>query len=174
MVLLLKRFMKLLLFERFKIQTTASTNDLLKSIESLIEAESDDYYGHISEDRFFIGEKNRKYHFGGQSRNSLAPIATGKIQTAETGTTVSVTVRMNLLSCIVLIPIYFCCALCFLFGTVDAILQGIGAMAGAGAFPSYELFLPFPIMLILLFFAFWRPAKRLRKKIEAALDHSAP
>ena len=50
----------LFLFEKFEIQTKLSKKEILKKINSFADPEYTDYYGSVSENEFFIAEKNRK------------------------------------------------------------------------------------------------------------------
>ncbi len=137
-----KFLQRLLLFEKCEIKTKLSKNEILKKIDSFADPEYTDYYGSISEDGFFIAEKNRKYFTGGHSQNSFAPVAKAKITESDGMTTVSMVIRMNLLVLILFAPIYFV-----------SLLTGV----------------LFPFMLILLHFVFVKPTKRLKEKIDDIL-----
>ena len=137
-----KRIQHLLLFEKLEIQTKLSKKEILKKIESFADPDYTDYYGSVSDDGFFIVEKNRKNFVGGHTQNSFAPIARAKIDEREGISSVSIVIRMNILVLILFAPIYFI---------------------------SLLLILPFPIMLIILYFAFVKPAKRLKETLENLL-----
>lgn len=137
-----KHIQRLLLFEKFEIKTKLSKKEILKKIESFAAPEYTDYYGSVSESGFFIAEKNRKHFAGGHTQNSFAPIARAKIDEKDGISSVSVVLRMNILVLILFVPIYLI---------------------------SLLLIVPFPIMLIVLYFAFIKPAKRLRETLEDLL-----
>ncbi len=137
-----KFLQRLFLFEKCEIKTKLSKKEILKKIDSFADPEYTYYYGSISEDGFFIAEKNIKHFTGGHSQNSFAPVAKAKITESDGMTTVSMVIRMNLLVLILFAPIYFISLLTVFF---------------------------FPFMLILLYFAFVKPAKRLKEAIENLL-----
>ena len=137
-----KFLQRLFLYEKYEIKTKLSKREILKKIDSFADPEYTDYYGGISEDGFFIAEKNRKHFTGGHSQNSFAPVAKAKITDSDGMTTVSMVIRMNLLVLILFAPIY-------IISLLTVVL--------------------FPFMLILLHFAFVKPAKRLKEKIEDIL-----
>lgn len=137
-----KHIQRLFLFEKFEIQTKLSKQEILKRIKSFADPEYTDYYGSVSEDGFFVAEKNRKHFAGGHTQNSFAPVAKAKIEEKDGISTVSVVLRMNILVLILFAPIYFI---------------------------SLMLVLPFPIMLIAVYFAFVKPAKRLKEVLENLL-----
>ncbi len=137
-----KHIQRLFLFEKFEIQTKLSKQEILKRIKSFADPEYTDYYGSVSEDGFFVAEKNRKHFAGGHTQNSFAPVAKAKIEEKDGISTVSVVLRMNILVLILFAPIYFI---------------------------SLMLVLPFPIMLIAVYFAFVKPAKRLKEALENLL-----
>ena len=132
----------MLLFEKFEIQTSLSKKEILKKVKSFADPKYTDYYGSISENGFFIGEKNIKYYTGGHSTNSFAPIAKAEINEKEGISSVSVVIRMNILVLVLFVPIYLV---------------------------SLFLIIPFPIVLAILYFAFIKPAKRLKTILEELL-----
>lgn len=137
-----KTLQRLFLFEKCEIKTGLSKKEILKKIGSFADPEYTDYYGNISEDGFFVTGKNGKYFTGGHSHNSFAPVAKAKITENDGMTTVSMVIRMKLLVLILFAPIY-------IISLLTVVL--------------------FPFMLVLLHFAFVRPAKRLKEKIEDIL-----
>ena len=132
----------LCLFEKFEIQTKLSKKEILKKIDSFADPEYTDYYGSVSENGFFIAEKNIKAFAIGHTQNSFAPIAKATIEENEDISTISGVLRMNILVLIMFVPIYLI---------------------------SLLLIVPFPVMLILLRVAFFKPAKRLRETLEDLL-----
>ncbi len=107
-----------------------------------MDSERADYYGSASECGFFVGEKNRKHFLGGHYQNSFAPVAKAKMVEKEDVTTVSMIIRMNLLVLILFVPIY-------IISLITIVLS--------------------PAVLLLLYFAFVRPAERLKQTIENLL-----
>ena len=132
----------LFLFEKFEIQTKKSKKEIIKKISSLAYSEYTDYYGSVSENEFFIVEKSRKPFAGGHIQNSFAPIAKATIEEKDGCSTISGVLRMNILVLILFTPIYLV---------------------------SLLLIVPFPIMLIILHFAFVKPAERLKEALENIL-----
>lgn len=111
-------------------------------MDLLLQVNDFDYYGMIKDDGFFIGARNWKVYLGGSSQNSFAPVAVGKITTENGVTTLSVTIRMNIIIQVIFVPIHIM-TLC----TVLLI----------------------PFFWLLLYFAFVKPAKRLRDGIKAEI-----
>lgn len=134
-----KFLQRLFLFEKYEIETRLSKKEILKKIDSFADPEYTDYCGSISEEGFFIAEKIRKSFTGGRSQNPFAPVANAKITEMDGMTTVSLVIRMNLLTLILFAPIY-------LMSLITVIL--------------------FPFMLLLTHFAFFKPAKRLKEALE--------
>lgn len=132
----------LLLFEKFEIQTKLSKKEILKKINSFAQLEYTDYYGSVSENGFFLAEKNIKHFAGGHTKNSFAPIAKASIEEKDGCSTISGVLRMNILVLILFVPIYLV---------------------------SLLFIVPFPIMLIILRVAFFRPVKRLKEELENLL-----
>ena len=134
-----KHLQRLFLFEKLVIETKLSKKEILKKIESFADPEYTDYYTSVSEDGFFIAEKNIKSNGAGFSKNSFAPIAKAKIEEKDGITSVKVLLRMNILVLVLFAPIYFL---------------------------SLILIFPFPIMLIIMYFAFVKPSERLKETLE--------
>ena len=137
-----KILQRLFLFEKCEIKTRLPKKEILKKIDSFADLEYTDYWGIISEDGFFIAEKNRKRFTGRFKRNSFAPVAKAKITESDGITTVSMVIRMNILALILFVPIYIISLLTIVL---------------------------FPFSLILLYFAFIIPEKRLKEAIENLL-----
>lgn len=141
----MKRFLqRLFLFEKFQLETTLSKKEIFNKVETFLCVESEDYYGKIWEDGFYVAEKSRKHFMAiGYSRNSFAPVARAKIKESETGNTITVTLRMNVFVMAMMIPMLY---LSFL--TV---------------FVTETYGLMFIIVLLMLYLGFFRPAKRLKE-----------
>jgi len=138
-------FQRLFLFEKCEIQTKLSKQQILNRVKSFADFEDADYYCSVLEDRFFIGEKSRKHFVGGHSQNSFAPVATAKITEKDGSTTVSMVLRMNLLVLILFVPFYVLSLLTIVL---------------------------FPLVWVLLYFAFVKPTKRLKQLIENLLTEN--
>ena len=137
-----KFFQKLFLFEKCEMKTKLSKQEILNRVTSFVDYEHTDYYGSVSECGFFIGERNRKHFTGGHTQTSFAPVAKAKIIEENGVTTVSMVLRMHLLVLILFIPIYIALSLTIVL---------------------------FPFVWILLYFAFVKPAKKLKLSIENLL-----
>ncbi len=140
-----KFFQRLFLFEKCEIKTKLSKQQVLSRVTSFIDSEHTDYYGSVSEDGFFIGEKNRKHITGGHTQNSFAPVAKAKIIEENGIISISMVLRMHLLVLILFIPIYIASLLTIVM---------------------------FPFVWILLHFAFVKPTKKLKQQIENLLIES--
>ena len=137
-----KIFRRLLLFNKYEIQTKLSKQEIRRRIESFIESERRDYYGKATEIGFFVGLRFIRYHDFVRINNSFAPIAKGEITESGEVTTVSITTRMHLLTLILFAPIYVITLLTVVL---------------------------FPLVHLLLHFAFAAPQKRLEEEIENLL-----
>ncbi len=140
-----KFFQRLLLFEKFEIQTKLSKQQILNKVKSFADPEYTDYYGSISECGFFIGEKYIKQSAFVRTRNSFAPVAKAKIIEKDGMSTVSIVIRMHLLPLILFAPVY-------LMSLITVVL--------------------FPFAWLLLHFTFVKPAKKLKQEIENLLTES--
>ena len=140
-----KFFQRLFLFEKCEIKAKLSKQQIVSRVKAFIDYEHTDYYGSVSADGFFIGEKNIKHITVGHTKNSFAPVAKAKIIEEDGITTVSIVLRMHLLVMILFTPFY-----------VVSLLTVV----------------MFPFVWILLYFAFLRPAKKLKQQIENLLTES--
>ena len=140
-----KFFQRLFLFEKCEIKTKLSKQQILSRVTSFVDFEHSDYYGSVSECGFFIGEKNIKHFTGGHTQNAFAPIAKAKIIEENGITSVSMVLRMHLIAMILFIPFY-----------VVSLLTVV----------------MFPLIWILLYFAFLKPTKKLKQQIENLLTES--
>ena len=123
-------------------------------------AENGDYRTYFSENGFCVAEKTRRYSGFVRINNSFAPVAVGKFSEQDGMTVVSVLIRMRLLVCLLW---YLLC----LFSALGLIASLIGLATGQAAFAmGIVLFL---FCYGLPFFAFRRPAKRLKAFLEYAL-----
>lgn len=138
-----KHIQHLLLFEKIEIQTNLSKKEILKKVESFADPDYTEYYGSVSDNGFFIAEKNRKAFAGGHTLNCFAPIAWAKIDEQNGISSVSVVLRMHILVLLFFAPIYLI---------------------------SLLLIVPFPIILVILYFSFIKPAKRLKEALENLLS----
>ena len=137
-----KFFQRLLIFEKYEIETKLSKKEILEKIASFADPEYTDYYGSIATDGFFVAEKNRKYFGIGLSQNSFAPVVKAKIIEKDGITTVSMVIRMHLIMLVLFVPIY-------IMSLITIVL--------------------FPFMLLLLHFAFVKPAKKSKETIKYLL-----
>ena len=137
-----KHLQHLLLFETCRFQTKLPGREIVKRIESFLDPFHTNYYGSTWEDGFYIAEKNRQTSMGVRTQNSFAPVVTGKITEQDGITTVSMVFRMNILAMILFIPFYVA---------------------------SLITVIMFPLMLLLLYFAFVKPVERLKDTISSLL-----
>lgn len=137
-----KFIQRLLFLEKYQIQTKLSKQQILNRVKSFVDTEDTGYYGGVSENGFFVGEKFIKHSAFVRTQNSFAPIAKATIVENEGITTVSIVIRMHLIPLIVFIPMH----IMFLLTIVL-----------------------FPLELLILYFCFVKPAKRLKQEIENLL-----
>ena len=137
-----KLLRRLLLFDIFEFRTKLPAREVLARIASFGDPAHSDYNARITEQGFTLYEKPFRHSGGTTVQNSFAPVVRGFVSEEDGLTTVSGLIRMNLL---VLIPF----AIIYLCGLISLVL--------------------FPILHILLHFAFYRPAKKLKQKLEKLL-----
>lgn len=143
-----KLFQRLFLFRKLEIKTKLSRVEVQNRIDSFCRKESfsdyedADYYGSVWYDGFWIAEKSRKFNGAGYTQNSFAPVLKAKIEEDGEQTVISGTLRMNQVVLVMFVPVY-------LLLTITLIL--------------------FPIIHIILHFAFFKRAKKLEEKIEMLL-----
>jgi hypothetical protein len=141
-----KKFFQIFLpFQKFEIQTALPKAEIVRRVRDFADPEYTGYYGKTSDDGFWIAEPCIKHSGFGSSRNSFAPVATAKISETDGISTVKVIVRMRLLVMLIAIPIY-------LISILTLVL--------------------FPFMFLLMYFAFVRPADKLKKELEVLLSEN--
>ncbi len=87
-------------------------------------------------------------------------------------TRVSVKVRMPMFSCDVFLPIHTVFAICFVCGLIGLAFDIAGLFIGAGMTGEILwLLLFFPLDCLFMFFAFKRPAKKMRELLETFLTY---
>lgn len=130
------------LFKRFKIKTRLTKQEVMKRIRDLSDIEYGIYYGRVTEHGFSVGERHTRSAAGIMTHNSFAPIARGTVVEDGDMTLISGIMRMHLLTIIFMAPIYL--------GFLSTVLL-------------------FPVLHIVMHFAFFKPAKRLQDTLEDAL-----
>ncbi|MBE6548008.1 MAG: hypothetical protein E7667_03905 [Ruminococcaceae bacterium] len=137
-----KYMQRLFLFETFEIQTKLSKKEIMTKVKSFANPEYTDYFGSVSNDGFLVAQKYTKYFSGGSARNSFAPIAKAKICEKDGIATVKVILRPRALVIILFAPIYILTLITILI---------------------------FPLTLLLMHFAFVKPAQKLKTSLENLL-----
>ena len=142
-----KILQKLFFFEKTEFKTKLSKHEINKRIGRFLQTEREDYNGFITDEGFFVAEKHIKHYAIGvlgtrKKQNSFAPRLKATITQDDKYTTVQFVLRMNILMYFLWMPIY----LIFMF-TV----------------------LMFPLVYLFMYFAFIRPANRLREQLEDLL-----
>lgn len=141
-----KNFFQIFLpFQKFEFQTALPKAEILRRVRDFADLEYTGYYGGIRDDGFWIAEPCSKHTGFGSSHNSFAPVATAKISENNGISTVNGIVRMRLLAMPIVIPIY-------LISILTLVL--------------------FPFMFLLMYFAFVRPADKLKKELEVLLSEN--
>ena len=131
-----------MLFKKCEIKTKLSKQQISDKIKDFADAECKDYYASASDNGFFIGEKPIKHSAFVHTRNSFAPVAKAKMIEENGITTVSLTTRMHLLALILFYPIYFASLITVVF---------------------------YPLVLLLLRFAFFKPMAKLEEALKNLL-----
>ena len=141
-----KKFFQIFLpFQKFEFQTALPKAEILRRVRDFADPEYTDYYGGIRDDGFWIAEPCVKHLSFGSSHNSFAPVATAKISENDGLSTVKGIVRMRIPVMLIFIPIYLI---------------------------SILTLVPFPFMFLLMYFAFVRPANKLKKELEVLLSEN--
>ena len=139
----------LFFFHKFQLQTNLTKNEIFKRVEHFVDENDSKYVGYVEENGFRIVEKCFKsFMFFGHIKNSFAPIAVAKIVEEEGTTTVFCLLRTHMVLQIIFIPIYLSMVLYVFVKPV------------------------FLVFLILSHFAFFHPAKRLKKALESLLTEN--
>ncbi len=141
-----KFFQSFLPFQKFEIQTKLPKREILYRVDDFADPEYTDYYGHITDNGFVIAEKCMKHLTFGHSHNSFAPVATAKITEKDGISSVKGVLRMRIFCLFIFIPIY-------LMSLITLVL--------------------FPFMYLLMYFAFVRPANKLKKELESLLSEDS-
>ena len=137
-----KLLRRLFLFDVFSLKTKLPAETVLSRIASLADPEYSDYHGHLTSFGFVLAENSLKHSEGVTVHNSFTPVAVGRVNEENGMTTVSGIIRMNLAALIPFAIIYVCSLFSLVF---------------------------FPVMHILLHFAFYKPARRMKKALERLL-----
>ena len=141
-----KNFFQIFLpFQKFEFQTALPKAEILRRVRDFSEPEYTGYYGGIRDDGFWIAESCVKHLSFGSSHNSFAPVATAKITEADGISTINGIVRMRLLVMLIFIPMY----LIFMLSVIM-----------------------FPSTFLLMYFAFVRPANKLKKELEVLMSEN--
>jgi len=154
-----KILQKILLIEKTEIKTKLSKD----RVNIVLEKEISKKYGYracFSENGFCVAEKTHKSLGFGGVHNSFAPVAVANFSEQDGMTVISVLIRMRLVVCLLWYLLY-------LFSALGLIVSLIGLATGQAAFAmGFVLFL---FCYGLPFFAFRRPAKRLKAFLENLL-----
>ncbi len=136
----------LFLFHKFSFQTKLSKDEISKRVGLFISGNSTDYYGWVKENGFYVAKRAFKSLIILHIANSFATVAWAKITVEEETTTVSVLLSMNIIVWIIALLMVF------------AIL--------------ISQIVWYPVFLLIMYFAFFRPAKRLKEKLESLLTEN--
>ena len=156
-------------FERYTLSSKLPKDKLLKEVKSEISFQREDILGEVFENFFYIGIRCYKLKFG-YAKNSFAPIADVKINEQENTTNLSVTIRMRLFACIVFYPLYFLSLICFIGAIIALAVFLVGTIIGVETIQidySAISFILFPVFQLVAYFAFKRPAKKLKHLIDS-------
>ena len=134
---------RLLLFDLFEIRAKLPADTVRARVRAMAEAEVPAYSVRMTERGFVLAERDTKAPTEGTARGAFAPIVHAAVTESDGVTTVSGIARMSLQTLIPFAILYVC-------GLLSLIL--------------------IPIIHVLLHFAFFKPAKRLRKAIEHAIN----
>lgn len=165
-----KVLINLLPFEKYEIVTDLSKEKIFERISAESDSRNGEYIGLLRKDKFIFAEKTYKHSALGRSRNSFAPVAVARLGEKNGKTLVSVKVRMPLPTCILFFPMYVISVIFFLFGLIWFVFDIIAAIGGSGMTGDFlSLLVLLPPEQLLLFFAFKRPAKKLKALLETIL-----
>ena len=135
----------LLVCHKFNFKTKLPTERVLKWAELFVKEYYNDYNGWIMDDGFLIKERTFKSFGFGYSKNTMAPIASVKIEQEGDLTNIFVTLRPDRLTQ----------AVCIFFYIVSVI----------GVFASPDYFVILLFLVLFLYFSVFRPSCRLKKRL---------
>lgn len=160
----------LLPFDFFNLDTSLAPAEILDRTYAIINGWHSSYYGNRTGNGFVLAQRVRRYFAGGRIHNSFAPVAYAKFKQAPGKTEISVKVMPYPFVCLILFPIYAMFLLAFLLSVIALIIDLVTLIAGGSDFIGlWEGLLFFPILWVLLFFTFKRPAKKLKNLLKEAL-----
>ena len=159
-------YQKLLLMERFTIKTRHSPEEVKSRVRDLHE----EYYGRLLSKGFTVYFKHRVTYGPVFVRNSFWPFAFGRIREEGGLTAVSITVTMHPLVCLLMYPIEFLLAACTVLGGLLCVFTAMMGHLNTEMLGVLIGLIPFvSVFALMLHFAFFRPARKLRRLLEDAL-----
>ncbi len=164
-----KLIQRLFLFEKFKIKTTLTKEEIQSRVMAFVAAESQTYRGKITRKGFRIVEriwKRSQYSKHGYGRNGYVPIVKAKIKEKCGFSEISCVLRSRSSDGFLTNPAHL-----FFMGLAVWGMVSFFSELALGNFALVFLFftLPFFCSLILFHFFFFKPAKKLKEHLENLL-----
>ena len=161
-----KLIQRLFLFEKFKIKTTLTKEEIQSRVMAFVTLESQTYRGKITRKGFRVAEKEWKRTQNGWGRNQYGPVIKAKIKEKNGYSKVSCFLRSRSSYDFLTNPGY----LVFMGFAIWGLISFFSELASGKFAPIFLFFaLPFFGSLILFHFDFFKPAKKLREHLENLL-----
>lgn len=166
---MLRFLQRLFLFEKFKIKTTLTKEEIQSRVMAFVASESQTYRGKITKKGFRIIErrwKRSQYSRHGYDWNGYVPIVKAKIKEKCGFSEISCVLRSRGSDGFLTNPAYL-----FFMGVAIFGLVSFFSELASGNIALIFLFFPLPFFcsLILFHFFFFKPAKKLREHLENLL-----
>ena len=161
-----KLIQRLFLFERFKIKTSLTKEEIQSRVMTFVSAESQTYRGKKTRKGFRVAEREWKRTQNGWGRNQHGPVIKAKIKEKNGYSKVSCFLRSRSSYDFLTNPGY----LAFMGFAVWGIISFFSELASGKIALIFLFFtLPFFGSLIMFHFDFFKPAKKLREHLENLL-----
>ncbi len=163
---MLRFLQRLFLFERFKIKTTLTKEEIQSRVMAFVTAESQTYRGKITRKGFRVAEREWRRTQNGWGRYQYGPVIKAKIKEKNGYSKISCFLRSRSSYDFLTNPAY----LVFMGFAIWGLVSFFSELA-SGKFALVFLFftLPFFGSLILFHFDFFKPAKKLKEHLENLL-----
>ena len=154
-------------YVRHEVKTTAKESEVLRRVRFAF-LDEDRYTVQTDEDSFLVKEKMTRYSGSIRMGNSFAPIAKGTFRVDAGHTVVSVMIRPRLISLLILLVFLTVYAAAFVMGVIGLGVHAVSPQDGSDGSIAALLVL-YPLILLVQYFAFKRPAKRMCVMIDQAI-----
>ena len=157
-------------YDKLEITTQMSKDEILKTVESIPHSINEDYRVKTYDDGFSVAEKVYKGGLMG-TRNSFVPVGKAKIHEKDDLCVVSVSLRLLLYVQIFNYIFLLLSSFGFLIGVMGIVSSCVSAFNDMELLKFSVACLCFlPLYMLLVNFAFRRPAKRMKELLTSLLE----